>query len=119
MSRKSRGCEYERKLVHLLQSKGFSSVRVAGSGCMRYPSPDILASNNSRIIAFEVKSSQQDCVYIRKGVLDKLLLFSKSFGAEPWFAIHLVNKGWFFKCATELMELKFDENNTIDSFDTP
>jgi len=119
MSRKSRGCDYERKLVHLLQASGFSSVRVAGSGCSRYPSPDILASNGSRLLAFEVKSSQKDCVYLRKADLDKLLLFSKSFGAEPWFALHLLNKGWFFKRAVELMELKLDEKGTMDIFNTP
>jgi len=119
MSRKARGCDYERKLVHLLQSKGFYSVRVAGSGCMRYPSPDILASNGCRLIAFEVKSSQDDKVYLRYKDLNDLLEFSEGFKAEPWFAVHLRSKGWFFKPAKELQNqkvLRISEENTHRHF---
>jgi len=119
MSRKSRGCDYERKLVHLLQEKGFYSVRVAGSGCMRYPSPDILASNGFRLIAFEVKSTQSDRVYLKPKDLSDLLEFSCGFRAEPWFAVHLFGLGWFFKSASELRDLKvlrLDEKNTNRHF---
>lgn len=115
MSRKSRGCDYERKLVHLLQSVGFSAVRVAGSGCMRYPSPDILASNGVRLIAFEVKSSKKSCVYVSPDCVVDLLSFACSFGAEPFFAVHLVNKGWFYRKA-ELGVLKFDEFSSFRQF---
>jgi len=118
MSRKSRGCDYERKLVHLLHDLGFFSVRVAGSGCMKYPSPDVLTSNGNRIIAFEVKSSQSDRVYLKTTDVTDLLEFSNGFKAEPWFAVHLTGKGWFFKRASELrgQVLKIDENNASRQF---
>ncbi|HLE06445.1 MAG TPA: Holliday junction resolvase Hjc [Candidatus Nanoarchaeia archaeon] len=115
MSRKSRGCDYERKLVHLLYSMGFTAVRVAGSGCMRYPSPDILASNGTRLIAFEVKSSQKSCVYIREDDVSDLLSFASSFGAESFFAFHLTNQGWFFKRA-ELGLSKLEEIGSLRQF---
>lgn len=119
MSRKSRGCQYERKLVHLLHDMGFYSVRVAGSGCMKYPSPDLVASNGSRLIAFEVKSSQGDRVYLKQKDVDDLLEFSDGFKAEPWFAVHFVGKGWFYKPARELLgldTLRIDEQNTRRQF---
>ena len=116
MSRKSRGCDYERKLVHLLQAQGFFSVRVAGSGCMRYPAPDILASNGKRLIAFEVKSSQSKCVYLQEKTVNGLLEFCDGFRAEPWLAVHLVGKGWFFKSARGLETRKIDEFNSDRQF---
>ena len=103
MSSKKRGCDYERKLVEILYSKGYSAVRVAGSGCSKNPSPDIIASNGSRIIAFEVKSVQADKIYLSRDVIDKLLIFSKSFNCEAWIAVHLLRKGWHFKKADELI----------------
>ena len=115
MSRKSRGCDYERKLVHLLRSLGYCSVRVAGSGCMRYPSPDVIASNGTRVIAFEVKSSQKSCVYLGEADVSDLLQFSFEFHCEPWFAFHLVGKGWFFRLA-ERGVLKIDEINSYRQF---
>ncbi len=119
MSKKSRGCDYERKLVHILHSKNYAAVRVAGSGSMHYPSPDIIASNGERIIAFEVKSTQNKKVYLKEKDVSDLLIFSKNFKAEPWFAIHLINKGWFFKKAEELLTeevLRLDETNTDRHF---
>lgn len=119
MSRKSRGCQYERKLVHLLYKMGFYCVRVAGSGSMKYPSPDLVASDGKRLIAFEVKSSQSDRVYLRQGDVDDLLEFSNGFKAEPWFAVHLLHKGWFYKPAPELVgldTLRIDEGNTRRHF---
>ena len=114
MSSKSRGCEYERKLVHLLRKMGFTALRVAGSGSMPYPLPDIVASDGKRVIAIEVKSSRKNCVYLRGKDLNNLLEFSSSFGAEPFFAIH-TSDGWFFKKAEELIGkkvLKLDKTNT-------
>lgn len=116
MSSKKRGCDYERKLIELLYLKGYSAVRVAGSGCSKNPSPDIIASNGSRIIAFEVKSVQSDKIYLAKEVVDKLLSFSRSFNCEAWFAVHLLRKGWFFKRADELVDLIINESNSLKSF---
>ncbi len=119
MSRKKRGCDYERKLVLMLRSMGYSAVRVAGSGCTRAESPDIIASNGSRIISFEVKSTQKSFIYLDKKTIDNLISFSKSFRSEPIVALHIKNKGWFFKDALELSNLKtvrLDETNCSDKF---
>ncbi len=118
MSSKSRGCEYERKLVHLLRKNGLIALRISGSGSMRYPLPDVLASDGKKIFAFEVKSSKKGYIYLTENDLNKLIEFSSSFGAEPFFAIH-INGTWLFKQAKELIgqkTIRLDEKNTYTFF---
>lgn len=43
MGLKQKGTIAERELIHLFWKNNIPAVRVAGSGSMRYPSPDILA----------------------------------------------------------------------------
>ncbi len=119
MSSKRRGCDYERKLVLMLRALGYSAVRVAGSGCTKAPSPDIIASNGIRVVSFEVKSTQKEFLYLDKGNINKLLTFSSQFGSESVIALHIKNKGWFFKDArglNDLSAIKLDENNCSNKF---
>ena len=52
MSRKSKGINAERDLIHKFWGTGkWSAVRIAGSGSMKYPSADILATNKLRTLA--------------------------------------------------------------------
>ncbi len=106
MSRKSRGCDYERKLVNYLFNNGYWAVRVAGSGSNKHPSPDIIASNGFRVLIIEVKSTQSSTLYLKKETIDKLLLFANGFRGEPIIAVHYLRKGWYFKNAVELSKLK-------------
>ncbi len=105
MSKKSRGCDYERKLVNYLFNNGYWAVRVAGSGSSKHPSPDIIASNGLRVLIIEVKSTQASILYLKKETISKLLLFAKGFGGEPIIAVHYLRKGWYFKNAKELSRL--------------
>lgn len=46
MSHKSKGINAEREIIHLFWSMpGWTACRVAGSGSMKYPSPDVIAGN--------------------------------------------------------------------------
>jgi len=96
MSRKSKGINAERELIHLFWSKGWPSVRIAGSGSMKYPSPDILATNKIRKLAIECKTTKYDNRYIAKEDVNQLKNFSTIFGAEPWFAVKFNREGWYF-----------------------
>ena len=59
MSRKSKGINAERELIHLFwKTNSWTAVRIAGSGSSKYPCPDILAANISRKIAIEAKSTK-------------------------------------------------------------
>ena len=60
MSRKSKGINAERDLIHKFWNvEGWSAVRVAGSGSMKYPSADVLATNKLRRLAIECKTSKK------------------------------------------------------------
>lgn len=97
MSRKSKGINAERDLIHKFwDSKGWCAARVAGSGSMKYPSADILASNKLRKIAIECKTTKDNKKYFLEDEIKQLKDFSDFFGAEPWIAVKFGKEPWFF-----------------------
>ncbi|MEK6822630.1 MAG: Holliday junction resolvase Hjc, partial [Nanoarchaeota archaeon] len=82
----------------------WAACRVAGSGSNRYPSPDILAANNLRRLAIEVKATKERAQYITKDQVGQLREFSARYGAEAWIAVRFDNRGWFFVSVEELRE---------------
>ncbi len=103
MGQKQKGTNAERELVHMFWKTGsWAAHRIAGSGSSRYPSPDIIASNNIRRLAIEVKSTKRSTLYIPKDEVDALLSFSRMFGAEPWIAVRFVRTDWLFLSTDDL-----------------
>ncbi|MBI4440263.1 Holliday junction resolvase [Candidatus Woesearchaeota archaeon] len=97
MSRKSKGINAERDVIHKFWGTGtWSALRVAGSGSMKYPSPDILASNKLRRLAIECKTCGDDKKYIPEEDIRQLEEFISFFGGEPWIAIKFDRMGWYF-----------------------
>lgn len=97
MSRKSKGINAERELVHLFHSvKGWAAVRVAGSGSSHYPSPDVIASNSERVMAIECKCVKGTKKYLPLKGVEQLLVFGGVFGAECWIGVYFIGKGWRF-----------------------
>jgi len=82
--------------------------RIAGSGSSRYPSPDLIASNNLRRLAIECKTSRKNIIYIPKNEIGALRQFSEMFGAEPWVAVKYDRSEWLFLTTEDLDET---ENN--------
>ncbi len=93
---KQKGSNAERELVQMLWGSGFAAVRVAGSGVSKYPSPDIVASNGSRILAIECKTTLKDHQYFHPEQISQLIGFAEQFKATPILAVKFTNKGWFF-----------------------
>ena len=57
MGSKKKGTRAERELIHMFfKSEPWASVRVAGSGSMPFPCPDLVAGNGKRVLAIECKS---------------------------------------------------------------
>ena len=104
MSRKSKGTNAERDLVHRFWSKGWPCVRVAGSGCSRYPSPDIIAGNKERMVAIECKTTKDNSKYFPKEEIRLLREFSTQIGAEPWVGIRFGREDWFFLSLDDLKD---------------
>ena len=104
MSLKSKGINGERDLVHKFWAKNWACLRIAGSGSMQYPSPDILVGNSLRRLAIECKVTKEDNKYFEKNEIDSLKTFANIFGAEPWVAIKFKGHEWYFMSLEDLTE---------------
>lgn len=104
MSRKSKGSNAERELIHLFWNTGkWAAIRVAGSGCCTTPAPDIVAGNNARKLAIECKSTK-NTKYISKQDVADLKTYSERFGAEAWIGMRFDREGWFFLKLEDLVD---------------
>ena len=106
MSKKSVGIGAEREIIHMFWKEGWAAVRVAGSGSIKYPSPDVLASNNLRKLAIECKSTRGVRQHFSRREIEELKQFSRVFGAEAWVAVKFKSgqKGWWFLSVEDLNE---------------
>ncbi len=104
MRAKSKGSNAERELIHLLWERGFAAIRIAGSGSIKYPVPDVLASNGIKTIAVECKASGDSYKYLEKREVHELVEFSERFGAEPLIGIKFNNVAWRFFKPSEMKE---------------
>lgn len=92
-----KGMQQERNLVRYLNNKGYTAVRVAGSGAgTKRPTPDILASDGNKCYAIELKSSSKDLIYIDKNQVNGLKEFSYSFGAIPLLCVNFTYMDYYF-----------------------
>lgn len=115
MSRKSKGINAERDLIHKFwNTKSWCAARIAGSGSMKYPSADILATNKLRRLAIECKTSNDKNKYLTKEEVKQLKEFADIFGAEPWIAVKFDRHDWLF---ISLDDLKDSGNNLLVSLD--
>jgi Holliday junction resolvase len=105
MSRKNKGINAERDLIHKFWAiKDWGALRIAGSGSMRYPSADILATNKLRKLAIECKTAKKPWKYIEKEDIKQLKTFAELFNAEPYLAIKFSKKEWLFLTLEDLEE---------------
>ena len=104
MSHKSQGINAERELIHAFWKLGWASIRIAGSGASRYPTPDVLAGKGSRKIAIECKSSKDTAKYLTAKEVSELREFSRIFGAEPWIGMRFHHMEWYFLSLEDLRE---------------
>ena len=117
MSNKSKGCNTERELIHLFWSNGWASARVAGSGSIKYPAPDIIAGKGNTKIVIECKATKANSKYLTKEEISALVEFAELFGAIPLIGVRFNNKDWSFLKIEDLVVLKgsFVVNNSIIS----
>ena len=94
MNTKAKGTNAERELIHMFWSRGYAAQRSAGSGSIKYPCPDLIAGNNLRKLAIEVKRPGKAYQHLTKEQVDELQEFSSIFGAESWIAVKF--KDWRF-----------------------
>ena len=102
MNTKAKGTCAERELIHMFQAANFACFRAAGSGSTKYPCPDLIAGNNLRKLAIEVKISGKEYQHLSHKEVLELQEFSNKFGAEAWFAIKF--KKWYFLTPEDIKE---------------
>lgn len=99
---KSKGIAAERELLHKFWENGWACIRVAGSGSMSFPSPDLLAGNGEKKMAFECKTFKKSHKYLEEQEISQLKEFSEKFGAEAWLAIKFDRQPWYLLKLEEL-----------------
>jgi Holliday junction resolvase len=115
MSLKSKGINAERELIHLFWGKNIPAVRVAGSGSMRYPAPDIIAGTIERKFAIECKSVKGTTKYIPIEEIEELQKFADLFGCEPWIGMRFARNNWLFLSLEDLHKTAKSYAITIES----
>ena len=98
MSRQSKGSNAERELVKMMWGTNLAAIRAADSGVNQgFYSPDVLASNGSRVIAVECKSTKHEYQYFDREQVRQLQEFAKIFNAEAWLAVKFSTEWKFFR----------------------
>ena len=97
MGSKQKGSNAERELIHLFWGTSeWTACRVAGSGSMKYPSPDIIANKQGVNLAIECKSTKESTQYLEKREVGELVEYAKRAGARALIAVRFNNKCWRF-----------------------
>ena len=77
--RRKKGYNAESELVKRLRAKGWRAVRIPVSAPSGEPLPDVLATKDNTILAFEVKVNQKGYAYFSRKQIKKLHLFLEMF----------------------------------------
>jgi len=100
---KQKGSNAEREVIHLFwKTKEWTAVRVAGSGSMKYPAPDILAHKPGLCLAIECKATKAAHQYLEHREIDELKEFASRSGARPLVAIRFDRTPWLFVDVADL-----------------
>lgn len=112
---KKKGSRTERELLHLFWDNKWFCIRMAGSGSMPLPCPDLLSGKKGRTLAIECKSGKgKQRRYITKEQIDELIEFSKGFGAEAWIGVRFDGMKWSFLKPNQLGVSSGGANYYID-----
>ena len=114
MTHKSRGINAERDLIHRFWEQGWAALRAAGSGSSQFPAPDVVASNNVRKIAMEVKLTTEKRKYFTEKEIRELLYFAEKFGAEAWVGVKFFRRPWAFLSVEDLEESGKSRSVTLE-----
>ena len=104
MSRKSKGSNAEREVLHNFWNNGWACMRAAGSGSIQWPEPDLIAGKGEKLFVIECKSSADEAKYIEKREVIELMEFARIMEAEPILAIKFNNRKWKFFKPDEMRE---------------
>ena len=106
----AKGVRYERDLISLLASKGFSTLRVAGSG---HNTPaDILAIRRGLVVAVECKAHAEK-PKIKKDRAAEMSEWCERAGALGFLAWRVPQQGWLFLPLRDVLENRYEDENWL------
>ena len=115
VARYRKGANAERELIQMLFAKGFSVVRVAGSGATSLPCPDCLALSKQKKLAFECKAWSGKYLHLSKQQMEELVEWSDNAGLDLFIAWKIPREGWRFIQAQDFK--KNEKNYTLTQHD--
>ena len=113
MTRYERGANFERELVSMFWSHGWTAIRVAGSGTTSNPTPDVLAIKDGAVVAVECKTTRKDRLSLGAAI-KALRKYSVAAGVRAYISIKFLREEPRFYDVSELFSRK---NNTISKKD--
>jgi Holliday junction resolvase len=102
MSRKSKGSDAERELLHRFWNAGWGCMRAAGSGSIQWPEPDLIAGNRSSLLAIECKATIGNKKYFDPKEIEDLRTIAELLGAKAVVGVKFNRHGWVFREAKNL-----------------
>ncbi len=96
MTRYEKGANAERELIRELYAAGYSVIRAAGSGVTPLPSPDLMALNSRKKLAFECKAWGSTSLTIPHEQFESTAEWCRNANAEFFIAWKATGKGWHF-----------------------
>ncbi len=107
---KAKGTIAERELIHKFWKNNWAAARVAGSGSMKYPSPDIIAGKDGHLFVIECKTTKNEKQYFEKKEIDELKEFAQIAAGIPYLAVKFKKNDWRFYL---LSHLKYTGKNYV------
>jgi Holliday junction resolvase len=96
MAHYRKGADAERELIHMLFCKGFSVVRVAGSGVTSLPCPDCIALSKKKKMAFECKAWSGNYLNLPRQQMEEQVSWADIAGIEMYVAWKIPRQSWRF-----------------------
>jgi len=97
----------------MLFKKGFSVVRVAGSGATSLPCPDCLALSREKKFAFECKAWSGKYLHLSKTQMEELVEWSDNAGLDLFIGWKIPREGWRFIASTDFKKNKKNYTLTL------
>ena len=90
-----KGARYERELINILYSMGYSVIRSAGSGVSSL-SPDILAIRDGVCLSIECKAWENGSLSLDDDGYGKLRAWEGNTKSQTFIGWRMNGKGWYF-----------------------
>jgi len=91
MNKYQKGARFEREIIRKFWKYGWTAVRSAGSGSIKFPVPDVIAIKDGKILLIECKVTKKDRLNVKKAATE-LKKFSDIAKCDAYICIKFQKK---------------------------